>query len=455
MFESAQVDSGPGLHETPKHACLEDVARGYGVTCPESRIQFRRAVLESQRHVAVPSFSVPGGRAGKGSSHSISTMAHGWTCPFRRTGLCMGTRNPVYVDVSLPFPIDPPFVPSENPTGDHRRSFDLPEDWPEDGDTVLRFDGVESCCRAWLNGLELRRLDGESSPGRVLRRRRVAAGTESARRSSSSVVGRQLPGRPRHVVAPRHLPRCHALSRPVGSVRDFFVHADYEYASGTGTLTVEASPAGTVTLEELGIAHHPTGEPITCRVEPWSAEAPRLYTGVLETEGETVPFRVGFRNVRVHDGLIKVNGHPLLFRGVNRHEWDPDDGRALSFDRMLEDVRLMKQHNINAVRTSHYPPHPTFLDLCVGTDSGSSTSATWKRRSSRRSAGGGTPADDSGLGGDVRRSSSAYGQRDKNHPSVVMWSMGNESNSGCNLAAMSSWVRGRIRSRLIHSHERR
>ncbi|WP_033329981.1 glycoside hydrolase family 2 TIM barrel-domain containing protein, partial [Streptomyces yerevanensis] len=84
------------------------------------------------------------------------------------------------------------------------------------------------------------------------------------------------------------------------------------------------------------------------------------YDGVLATEGERIPLRIGFRTVVLEDGLIKVNGKPLLFKGVNRHEWHPERGRALDLETMREDVLLMKRHNINAVRTSHYPPHPAF-----------------------------------------------------------------------------------------------
>ena len=107
-----------------------------------------------------------------------------------------------------------------------------------------------------------------------------------------------------------------------------------------------------------------TGETATVAVEPWSAESPRLYRGTLATETESVTLAIGFRRVTIDDGRLLVNGVPVFFRGVNRHEQDWERGRSLDRDTMLRDILEMKRHNINAVRTSHYPPHPDFLRLC-------------------------------------------------------------------------------------------
>lgn len=155
------------------------------------------------------------------------------------------------------------------------------------------------------------------------------------------------------------------LHRPVNAVRNHFVHASFDHESGNGTLKVDCEPAGRVVVPELGI-DVATGEEVTVPVQPWTAEVPRLYDGVLDTgkDGEKVPLRIGFRTVVIQDGLFKVNGKRILFKGVNRHEFQPDKGRAVDEATMLQDVLLMKRHNMNAVRTSHYPPHPHFLDLC-------------------------------------------------------------------------------------------
>ena len=153
------------------------------------------------------------------------------------------------------------------------------------------------------------------------------------------------------------------LARPAAALDDVFVHAGYDHTTGTGTLRVDTDVPARVTVPELGI-DVAAGETVEAAVEPWSAEVPRLYDAEVASEGERVRLRIGFRTVVVEDGLLKVNGRRVLFRGVNRHEFDPDHGRAVSEEVMRRDVLLMKAHNINAVRTAHYPPHPRFLELC-------------------------------------------------------------------------------------------
>ncbi|WP_153812778.1 glycoside hydrolase family 2 TIM barrel-domain containing protein [Streptomyces sp. SUK 48] len=362
-----------------------------------------------------------------------------------------GHGSPVYTNHRYPFPVDPPRVPAENPTGDHLRYFDLPANWPDgagDG-AVLRFDGVESCARVWLNGTELgtfkgSRLAHEFAVGPLLR----AAGNVLAVRvhqwSAGSYLEDQdqwwLPGIFRDVTL---------LHRPADGVGDFFVHASYDHRTGTGTLRVDSDVEGRVTVADLGI-DVPAGEPVTVAVRPWSAEEPRLYDGVLATGGERVPLRIGFRTVEVADGLLRVNGRPVLFRGVNRHEWHPERGRALDPGTMRADVLLMKRHNINAVRTSHYPPHPAFLDLCdeyglwvideCDLETHGFTETGWRDN----------PVDDDRWTPALLDRAARMVERDKNHPSVVLWSLGNEAGTGRGLTAMAGWMRARDPSRPLH-----
>ncbi|WP_225825220.1 glycoside hydrolase family 2 TIM barrel-domain containing protein [Streptomyces naphthomycinicus] len=360
-----------------------------------------------------------------------------------------GHGSPVYTNHLYPFPVDPPRVPTENPTGDHLRVFDLPADWPADGGAVLRFDGVESCARVWLNGTELGEFKGSRLPheftvGHLLRPGGNVLAVRVHQWSAGSYLEDQdqwwLPGIFRDVTL---------LHRPAGSVRDFFVHASYDHLAGAGTLRVDSDVPGRVSVPDLGI-DIATGEPATVPVEPWSAESPRLYDGVLATEGERVPLRVGFRTVALADGLIKVNGRAVLFKGVNRHEWHPERGRALDPATMREDVLLMKRHNVNAVRTSHYPPHPAFLDLCdeyglwvideCDLETHGFTEQGWRDN----------PVDDDRWTPALLDRAARTVERDKNHPSVVVWSLGNEAGTGRGLTAMAEWIRGRDGSRLIH-----
>ncbi|MEU6281935.1 glycoside hydrolase family 2 TIM barrel-domain containing protein [Streptomyces sp. NPDC047028] len=362
-----------------------------------------------------------------------------------------GHGAPAYTNHVYPFPVDPPRVPTENPTGDHLRYFDLPAHWPApgDGDAVLRFDGVESCARVWLNGTELGEFKGSRLPhefavGRLLKTVDNVLAVRVHQWSAGSYLEDQdqwwLPGIFRDVTL---------LHRPVDSARDFFVHASYDHARGTGTLRVDSDAAGRVTVPDLGI-DVTTGEDVTVPVEPWSAEIPRLYDGVLDTGGERVPLRIGFRTVELSDGLIKVNGRAVLFKGVNRHEWHPETGRTPAPETMREDVLLMKRHNVNAVRTSHYPPHPAFLDLCdeyglwvideCDLETHGFTEQGWRDN----------PVDDDRWTPALLDRAARTVERDKNHPSVVIWSLGNEAGTGRGLTAMAEWIHGRDPSRLVH-----
>ncbi len=241
------------------------------------------------------------------------------------------------------------------------------------------------------------------------------------------------------------------IARPAGSVDDYFVHADFDHATGAGTLRVDTDVPARLSVPELGIVDSPAEGPHDLPfVEPWSAEAPRLYDAALSAGGENIALRIGFRTVAIHDGRLTVNGKRILIRGVNRHEWNPDRGRAVTADDMLRDVLLMKQHNINAVRTSHYPPHPDFLALCdeyglyvideCDYETHGFTMVGWRRN----------PSDDPTWRPALLDRMQRTVERDKNHPSIIMWSLGNEAGAGRNLAAMSEWVHGRDPSRPVH-----
>ncbi|MCJ0867789.1 glycoside hydrolase family 2 TIM barrel-domain containing protein [Streptomyces sp. AP-93] len=356
---------------------------------------------------------------------------------------------PIYTNYRYPFPVDPPRVPTENPTGDHLRVFDLPDNWPADGGATIRFDGVESCARVWLNGTDIggfkgSRLPHEFTVGHLLKPSGNVLAVRVHQWSAGSYLEDQdqwwLPGIFRDVTL---------LHRPEGGVGDFFVHAPYDHGTGEGTLRVDSDVDGRVTVPALGI-DAATGEAVTVAVQPWSAEMPKLYDGELVTEGERVPLRIGFRTVELADGLIKINGKAVLFKGVNRHEWHPETGRALDLETMREDVLLMKRHNLNAVRTAHYPPHPAFLDLCDEYGLWVIDEADLETHGFIEQAWRDNPVDDDRWTPALLDRAARMVERDKNHPSVVIWSLGNEAGTGRGLTAMAEWIHGRDSSRLVH-----
>jgi beta-galactosidase len=361
-----------------------------------------------------------------------------------------GHGRPAYTNVRFPFPVDPPHVPDENPTGEYRRTFDLPDGWPG-GAAVLRFLGVDSAFTVWLNGTELGRSTGsrlttEFDVGPLLR----PAGNELVVRvhqwSAASYLEDQdmwwLSGIFREVAL---------LARPAGAIDDYFVRADFDPATGSGTLRIDTDVPARLDVPALGLVGVDAAGPHRIeRVEPWSAEVPRIYDAELRAGGERIAVRIGFRTVAIRDGVLTVNGRRVLFRGVNRHEWNPDRGRAVTADDMRRDVELMKQHNVNAVRTSHYPPHPDFLDLCdqyglyvvaeCDLETHGFAFVDWRCN----------PSDDPRWQPALLDRMQRTVERDKNHPSIVMWSLGNESGTGRNLAAMSEWVHDRDPSRPVH-----
>ncbi|HLH57531.1 MAG TPA: glycoside hydrolase family 2 TIM barrel-domain containing protein, partial [Streptosporangiaceae bacterium] len=247
------------------------------------------------------------------------------------------------------------------------------------------------------------------------------------------------------------------LSRPAGGIRDVFVHADYDAPGGGGRLRIEVdttAPAR-VSIPALGISDAPAGETLTIpAVRPWSAEDPNLYEAEVATAAERVRLRIGFRTVAITEaGVLTVNGRRIVLRGVNRHEFDPDRGRAVTRETMRRDVELMKRHNINAVRTSHYPPHPAFLDLCdelglwVVLECDLETHG-FEHAGAQRWAR--NPSDDPRWRDAYLDRIQRTVERDKNHASVILWSLGNEAGDGANLEAMAAWARQRDPSRPIH-----
>ncbi|UFU06142.1 glycoside hydrolase family 2 TIM barrel-domain containing protein [Ruania halotolerans] len=366
-----------------------------------------------------------------------------------------GHGHPIYTNVRYPFPVDPPHVPTENPTGDYRRVFELPESWPAAA-AVLRFDGVESAFAVWLNGIELgwstgSRLPTEFDVGEILRPGSNVLAVRVHQWSAASYLEDQdmwwLPGIFRDVTI---------TARPEDSVNDLFIHADFDPPTRTGLLTVETDRPARLTIPELGIDQQPCGEQVAIAdVEPWSAERPRLYDGVVNTGSEQVPIRIGFRRVEIVDGEIRVNGSHIIFRGVNRHEFHPETGRTLTRDRTRAEIELMKRHNINAVRTSHYPPHPDFLELCdeLGLwvmDECDIETHGFGKAHGVDNAWIGNPSDDPQWAQAYLDRMQRMVERDKNHPSIIMWSLGNEANTGRNFRQMAEWTRQRDPSRLIH-----
>ncbi|WP_103063515.1 glycoside hydrolase family 2 TIM barrel-domain containing protein [Actinomyces qiguomingii] len=369
---------------------------------------------------------------------------------------------PWYTNVQYPIPVDPPYVPDENPTADHVRTFILPADWLLEHDgarQVLRLDGVESFASLWVNGTWVGTTQGSRLPSELdvtglLRAGENTVAVRVSQWSPGTYVEDQdqwwLPGIFRDVTL---------LHRPAGRVDDVFARADYDPASGAGSLEVDvaAPPAAfpvRVELPELGLAAELTA-PGTARlaapsVEPWSAELPRLYDLVVTAREETVRLRTGFRRLEVVDGQVRVNGTRLIIAGVNRHEVNAHRGRVFDEAWARADLAAMKAHNVCAIRTSHYPPHPRLLDLADEIGLWVMDECDLETHGFEAHGWRGNPTDNPAWREALVDRARRMVERDKNHPAILFWSLGNESGTGRNLAAMSQWIKHRDPGRLIH-----
>lgn len=367
-----------------------------------------------------------------------------------------GWGAPAYTNVRYPIPLDVPRAPRANPIGDHRLRVELPQAGP--GRWYLRIEGADSAAIVAVNGTYVGEHTGSRLPVEFdvtdhLRPGGNLLAIRVPQWSTGSYVEDQdqwwLSGLFREVSL---------LHRPDGGIEDVDAVADYDPDTGRGRLTVSvrrsqgALRPARLRVPELGVDAELGAEPVTLEVgavEPWSAEAPRLYAATVVGGDEAVGLRLGFRRVEVRDGLLLVNGARVQFRGVNRHEFDPAAGRTVSRELMLADVLAMKRHHLNAVRTSHYPPHPHFLELCDEHGLYVIDECDLETHGFGMEDWAGNPSDDPRWLRPLLDRIERTVERDKNHPSVLIWSLGNEAGRGQNLAAMAACVHARD-SRPVH-----
>jgi beta-galactosidase len=417
-----------------------------------------------------------------------------------------GYGTPIYVSSGYPFKIDPPRVTGEpkpeytafkerNPVGSYRRAFDLPATWKARR-VFLHFAGVESAFYLWVNGARVGYSQGSRTPAEFDITGYVKSGAnqlavEVYRWSDASYLEDQDMWRMSGIFREVFL-----YSTADVRLRDFAVRTDLDTNYADATLQIRPELAAysnrpiagwTVRAQLFGPSKQPVfATELSCDAEPilnrdfkaavldervpqrgqpkfawletrvknpakWTAETPSLYTLVLtlnDEHGATIEAascQVGFRKIEIRDGRLLVNGRPIRLRGVNRHEIDPDTGHSLSLDRMEQDITLMKQANINAVRTCHYPNDTRWYDLCDRYGIYVMDEANLETHGTR-----GTLANDPRWASAFLDRAIQMAERDKNHPSVVLWSMGNESGYGPNFAAMSGWLHTFDPTRPVH-----
>ena len=405
-----------------------------------------------------------------------------------------GYGYPIYVNTRYEFENlmkpDPPHVPSDyNPVGSYRTSFTVPDNWKEK-EIFLHFGAVKSFMYVYLNGQRIGMGKDAKTPvefniTKYLREGSNTLGVEVFRWSDGSYLECQDMWRMSGINRDVYL-----YASPKVRIRDFFANATLfsDYTHGILKLTTviqkhltpDPSPEGegSIGLYRLDISlfdSRTSTSPVFKECinfkasnaedtlyfekylpypEKWSAELPNLYHLVLTLRDEkgnileSTSCRVGFRTTEVKNGQFLVNGVPVLLKGVNRHEHDPVKGHVISKELMIKDIKLMKEANINTVRTCHYPDSPTWYDLCdeyglyvideanieshgMGYDPEKTlgNNPVWKAAHLDRT---------------IRMV-----ERDKNHPSVIIWSLGNEAGNGSNFVATYEWIKNRDHSRPV------
>lgn len=411
----------------------------------------------------------------------------------------LGYGTPLYSSSKYPFPVDPPFIPKQNPTGSYLRTFELPEQ-RAGGDVFLVFEGVDSSFHVWVNG-------EEAGFGQGSHNRMTFKVTDLIRPGVNKLAVRVYQWSTGSYLEDQDKWRLSGIFREVYllsspsavRLRDARIRTRLSESYDSGVLELGLRLAassgsngeGYQIRAELLDDHESTvtasvaGVPCQIGSSPeadiavelpvsapklWSAEEPNLYTLLVTLSGaegqaeEVYRYAVGFRDIRVRDGRLLVNGRPVIIRGVNRNEFDPELGRVMTMEAMIEDIELMKRHNINTVRCSHYPNDERWLDLCdryglfVVDEADLETHgcvflgeiSRWIDNPDEKTAFESHLANDPAWKEAFMDRIVRLVERNKNHPSVIIWSLGNESGYGANHAAMAAWVRENDPTRPVH-----
>ena len=391
-----------------------------------------------------------------------------------------GYDAPIYTNVTYPIPVNPPYVPAQNPTGCYSLTFHIDDAWLDEGQTRIIFDGVNSAFHLWCNGRWVgygqdSRLPSEFDLSDYLQHGENRLAVMVLRWSDGSYLEDQDMWRMSGIFRDVSL-----LHKPTTQIRDLRINTRFNDDFSRAMLAVEVrvagnesedlrvalqlwegetltaetnSPLGSEIIDERGAYHDRVT--LCLNVEKpalWSAETPNLYRAVVQlrtADGALIEAEacdVGFRQVCIENGLLLLNGKPLLIRGTNRHEHHPINGQVMDEATMVQDIILMKQNNFNAVRCSHYPNHSLWYTLC-------DRYGLYVVDEANIETHGMVPmnrlTDDPAWLPAMSQRVTRMVQRDHNHPSIIIWSLGNESGHGVNHDALYRWIKSEDPSRPV------
>ena len=367
-----------------------------------------------------------------------------------------------YTNIKYPFPFDPPYVPQDNPCGAYVYDFEYTKDIKAPK-AFLNFEGVDSCFYVWINGeyvgySQVSHATSEFDVTELVKEGKNRIAVLVLKWCDGSYLEDQDKFRMSGIFRDVYI-----LKRPENAIRDYRITTQLETEKATVNIQVEYAKniETNIILEDKNGAIIATGSirengsvklDVVCPIL-WNTENPYLYTLILETENETIVEYVGFRTIEIVNKVILFNGQKIKFRGVNRHDSDPVTGFTVGIDQIMKDLTMMKQHNFNSIRSSHYPNVPYFYQLCDKygfmvideadieahgpfmlyrkEDTDYNRFKRWNEKI----------ADDPSWEKAIIDRVQLMVLRDKNRPSIVMWSMGNESAYGCNFEKVLKWTK--------------
>ena len=381
-----------------------------------------------------------------------------------------GYGDPIYVNVGYPwrsqYKNNPPYVPTvNNHVGTYRKEIELPADW-KGRQIMAHFGSVTSNMYLWVNGKfvgysEDSKLEAEFDLTKYLRPGKNIIAFQVFRWCDGTYLEDQDFFRYSGVGRD-----CYLYTRTANHIEDIRITPDLDaqYKDGTLQIDIQMKGKGTVDLKlldkegkEVTTAQvkgsgKQTASMTVSNPAKWTAETPNLYTLVanLQENGkiiESIPVKVGFRKIELKNGQILVNGQAVLFKGADRHEMDPDKGYVVSRERMIQDIKRMKELNINAVRTCHYPDNNLWYDLCD--EYGIYVVAEANVESHGMGYGDETLAKNPLFAKAHLERNQRNVQRGYNHPSIIFWSLGNEAGFGPNFEACYKWIKAEDKTRAV------
>jgi beta-galactosidase len=358
------------------------------------------------------------------------------------------------------FDNNPPYIgETNNYTGSYRKTFELPSNW-NGQEVYFHVGSATSNLSVWVNG----KFVGYSEDSKVAAEFNITKYLKKGQNLIAMQVMRWCDGSWledqdfwRFTGIARE---CYLYARPKAHIEDITITQDWDGASKRAKLSVDAKATGKAQIavsfifpdgtvgDEFGLNH----EIYLNDVKPWTAETPQLYTVLVTLKQgdkvlEVVPMRVGFRHIEIKGGQLLVNGQPILIKGADRHELDPDGGYIVSMERMIQDIKIMKQLNINAVRTCHYPDDPRWYDLCD--EYGLYVTAEANIESHGMGYGEATLAKRTDFAQMHLERNEANVRSFKNHPSIIVWSLGNEAGFGPNFEKCYTWIKDYDKTRPV------